>query len=143
MEKRFEYLALLAVVFILVAGCYLVLRPFLTATLLAAVLCVSTWPVYVWMLRKMHGRENLAAFSMTLSLALLLSFWLRTLVIFIPARVQASISIFFARCGFKPDPVRWRPQPRDHNAGAEAQNCKHYKYFSNVNPFVNSTCVLF
>ena len=70
MEKRFEYFLQLTIVFILVAGCFLVLRPFLTATLLAAVLCVSTWPVYVWMLRKMRGRQNLAAFSMTLSLAL-------------------------------------------------------------------------
>ena len=70
MGKRFEHFLQLTIVFILVAGCFLVLRPFLTAMLLAAVLCVSTWPVYVWMLRKMRGRQNLAAFSMTLSLAL-------------------------------------------------------------------------
>lgn len=70
MEKRFEYFAQLAVVFILVAGCFLVLRPFLAATLLAAVICVSTWPVYLWLLRRMKGRQNIAALSMTLSLAL-------------------------------------------------------------------------
>src|SRR3989338_8373991 len=69
MEKRTEYLAQLAAVFILVAGCFLVLRPFMAATLLAAVVCVSTWPLYLWLLRKMKGRQNIAAFTMTLSLA--------------------------------------------------------------------------
>jgi len=49
MQKRLESFAQLAVVFFLVAGCYLVLRPFLTATLLAAVVCVTTWPVYLWL----------------------------------------------------------------------------------------------
>lgn len=70
MEKRFEYFAQLAVVFILVAGCFLVLRPFLGGTLLAAVGCISTWPLYIWLLRRMKGRQNIAALTMTLSLAL-------------------------------------------------------------------------
>ncbi|MDO8811749.1 MAG: AI-2E family transporter [Gallionella sp.] len=69
MEKRFEFFALLAAVFVLVAGCFLVLKPFLTATLLAAVVCVSTWPLYVWLLRRMKGRQNIAALTMTLLLA--------------------------------------------------------------------------
>jgi len=69
-EKRFEYFAQLAVVFILVAGCFLVLRPFLTATLLAAVVCVTTWPLYLWLLHRVKGRQNIAALTMTLSLAL-------------------------------------------------------------------------
>lgn len=68
MEKRFEYFAQLAALCILVAGCFLVLRPFLAAMLLAAVVCISTWPLYLWLLRSMKGRQNTAAFSMTLSL---------------------------------------------------------------------------
>ena len=68
MEKRFEYVAPIAAIFILVAGCFLVLKPFLTATLLAAVVCGSTWPLYAWLLRKMKGRNTLAALTMTLSL---------------------------------------------------------------------------
>lgn len=72
MEKRFEYFAQLAAVFILVAGCFLVLRPFLAATLLAAVVCVSTWPLYLWLLRRLKDRHNIAAFTMTLSLALVI-----------------------------------------------------------------------
>ena len=70
MEKRFEYFAQLAVMSILVVGCFLVLRPFLAAMLLAAVLCISTWLPYLWLLRRMKGRQNIAAFTMTLSLAL-------------------------------------------------------------------------
>lgn len=70
MEKRSEYFARLAAVFILVAGCFLVLRPFLAAILLAIVLCVSTWPLYLWLLHRMKGHQNIAAFTMTLSLAL-------------------------------------------------------------------------
>jgi predicted PurR-regulated permease PerM len=69
-EKRFEIYAQLAAVIILVAGCFLVLRPFMTAMLLAAVVCVSTWPVYLWLLHKLKNRQNLAALTMTLSLTL-------------------------------------------------------------------------
>lgn len=72
MEKRFEYYAQLAAVMILVAGCFLVLRPFLTAILFAAVVCVSTWPLYHWLLKRMKGRQNLAALAMTLSLILVI-----------------------------------------------------------------------
>jgi predicted PurR-regulated permease PerM len=71
MEKRFEYYAQLAAVLLLVVGCFLVLRPFLTAILFAAVVCVSTWPLYRWLLRRMKGRQNLAALAMTLSLILI------------------------------------------------------------------------
>lgn len=71
MEQRFEFSAKLAAVFILVAGCFLVLRPFLTATLFAAVVCVSTWPLYLRLLHRMKGRENLTSLIMTSSLSLL------------------------------------------------------------------------
>ena len=70
MDKRFEYFAQLAVLVLLVGGCFLVLKPFLTATLLAAVVCVSSWPLYLWLLRKFKGRQSMAALTMTLSLAL-------------------------------------------------------------------------
>ena len=70
MEKRFEIYAQLAAMIILVAGCFLVLRPFMTAMLFAAVVCISTWPLYLWLLRKLKNRQNLAALAMTLSLTL-------------------------------------------------------------------------
>ena len=72
MEKRFEFFAHLAAVLIMVAGCFLVLMPFLTAALLAAVICISTWPLYLWLLRKMKGRQTLAALCMTLLLVLVM-----------------------------------------------------------------------
>ncbi len=71
MEKNFEASVRLAAVFILVAGCFVVLRPFLAAILLAVVVCVSTWPLYFRLLQKLHGRPNIAALTMTLSLSLL------------------------------------------------------------------------
>ncbi|MDO8466116.1 MAG: AI-2E family transporter [Gallionella sp.] len=70
MEKRFEYFAQLATVFVLVAGCFMVLRPFLAAMLLAIVVCASTWPLYLWLLHKMKGWQNIASLTMTLSLTL-------------------------------------------------------------------------
>jgi predicted PurR-regulated permease PerM len=70
MEKRIEQLAQIFAVLILVAGCYLVLKPFLVATLMAAVVCISSWPVYEWLLRKFKGRKNWAATTMTFALVL-------------------------------------------------------------------------
>jgi predicted PurR-regulated permease PerM len=71
MEKQYNLYAKLAAIFILIAGSFLVLRPFLTATLFAAVICVTTWPLYQRMLRKMKNRHNTAALVMTSTLSLL------------------------------------------------------------------------
>jgi predicted PurR-regulated permease PerM len=62
----------LALLFLLLAGCALVLRPFLAAILWAAILAVSTWPVYVRVERFMGGYRTPAALVMTLLLASLL-----------------------------------------------------------------------
>lgn len=70
MEKRQEFYVHLAAIAVLVAGCLLVLRPFVTAMLFSAVVCVSTWPMYLWLLRVLHGRHTPAALVMTLSLIL-------------------------------------------------------------------------
>lgn len=71
MEKRFEHYAKPVAVAFLVVGCFLVLKPFLAAILFAGVVCIITWPVYLWLLGKLNGRKNLAALIMTLSLTLL------------------------------------------------------------------------
>lgn len=71
-EKRYEHYAQLVAVAILVAGCFLVLRPFLTAMLFAAVVCISTWPVYLGLLGRLRGRRTLAALIMTLSQVLVI-----------------------------------------------------------------------
>lgn len=72
MEKRFNHFAQLVAVLILAAGCLMVLRPFIAATLLAAVMCVSTWPLHLWLLHKLKDRQNIAALAMTLSLVLVI-----------------------------------------------------------------------
>lgn len=69
-EERFNYFARLTTVLILATGCFLVLRSFLAATLLAIVVCISTWPVYLWILYRVKGWRNVASLIMTLSLAL-------------------------------------------------------------------------
>lgn len=59
-------LARITVIAILITGCFFVLRPFLAATLFAAIVCVSTWPFYR-RVRAMTGqRDTLAALVMTL-----------------------------------------------------------------------------
>ena len=57
---------------ILLAGCGLVLRPFLSALLWAVVLGVSSWPVYRRLLALLGNRRTLAAFLMTLAMVLII-----------------------------------------------------------------------
>lgn len=52
---QFVLIALLAV------GCWLVVRPFFSAMLFAAVIAVSTWPSYKWVRARLHGRPTLAS----------------------------------------------------------------------------------
>ncbi len=70
--NRVEHMLGIAAVVLLVGGCFLVLRPFLSAVLWAAVLCFSTWPFYQWLERMLKGRRTLAATLMTLIVALVL-----------------------------------------------------------------------
>jgi predicted PurR-regulated permease PerM len=70
--NRFETVAALVAVVLLAAGCLMVLRPFVSAILWAAVLTYTTWPVLLRMERWMRGRRSLAAFTMTLLIALVM-----------------------------------------------------------------------
>ncbi len=47
------------VVLLLLVGCLLVLRPFVSALLWAAVLCVSSWPIYRRLLEWFGNRRTL------------------------------------------------------------------------------------
>jgi predicted PurR-regulated permease PerM len=60
----------LALLLILTAGCVLVLYPFANAILLAVPLCVSTWPLFTRLQRRLG--EGAAAIVMTLAVAALL-----------------------------------------------------------------------
>jgi predicted PurR-regulated permease PerM len=61
LAKRVEMIAGLALVALVVAGCLLVLTPFATALLWAAVICFATWPVHQRVERMCGHRRTLAA----------------------------------------------------------------------------------
>jgi predicted PurR-regulated permease PerM len=58
------------VLLVLLAGCLLVLRPFMSALLWAIVLCISSWPVYRRLLAWLGNRNTLAALVMSLAMIL-------------------------------------------------------------------------
>jgi len=58
-----------AAVAILAVACLLILRPFISAALWAAILCFSTWPLFTRLTAKLGGRRTLAALLATLLLS--------------------------------------------------------------------------
>lgn len=71
--SRFEQFARIAAIALLLLGCFFVLQPFLGAILFAAVLCFSTWPVFVRLRDKVGGRSWLAALILVLVLIVALA----------------------------------------------------------------------
>ncbi len=70
--RRVEMMATVALAGLLVVGAVMVLRPFIISLILAAVLAYASWPVYEWLLARLHGRTGRAATLMTLLLLLTL-----------------------------------------------------------------------
>jgi len=64
--SRLDETITLVVLAVLVAGVFLVLRPFISAIFWAAVLAATTWPVFAWLRRRLAGRSGLAAAAATL-----------------------------------------------------------------------------
>jgi predicted PurR-regulated permease PerM len=64
-ENRFEQIAGMTILLVLVIGCFVVLRPFVSALLLALILAYSTWPIYDWFEQVFKGRKGWAATLMT------------------------------------------------------------------------------
>jgi len=56
----------LAVLAVLVVGVFLVLQPFISAIVWAAILAATVWPVFSWLRRRLYGRSGLAATVVTL-----------------------------------------------------------------------------
>jgi len=71
----------LFVLLLLIVGCTAVLLPFLSALILAAVLCFSTWPLFGALTRMASGRKTLVALAMVAMLAA---------VIIVPFSILAS-----------------------------------------------------
>ncbi|MBV8652630.1 MAG: AI-2E family transporter [Alphaproteobacteria bacterium] len=70
-EGRFERNLGTALLLILAVGCFVVLRPFISAVIWAVILSLSTWPIYVRLEHLLGNRRTLAALVMTLSAAIL------------------------------------------------------------------------
>ncbi len=68
LERNLGWIALL----ILLGGCLLVLRPFVSALLWAVVLCFSSWPIYGRLLKLFGQRRTLAALCMSLGMILVI-----------------------------------------------------------------------
>lgn len=70
--RRVEAIAGLAALAIVALGCFIVLRPFLTALVWALILVFVTWPLFMRIEDLVGGRTNLAAALMTAILAVAL-----------------------------------------------------------------------
>ncbi|MBI1396065.1 MAG: AI-2E family transporter [Betaproteobacteria bacterium] len=70
--ERIERTVLIAALALLVVACFLVLRPFLSATLWAAILALTTWPLFCRLRQALGGRASIAAFVMTIGVILVL-----------------------------------------------------------------------
>jgi len=67
-DRYIEHLVSVIILLFLIAGCFFVLRPFISALIWALILSFSTWPVYQWWLQIFKGRRTPAATVMTLLL---------------------------------------------------------------------------
>jgi predicted PurR-regulated permease PerM len=65
----YRHAAILVSVCLILIGCLIVLEPSLPALLLAIIFCVSTWPAFRWLQRRLDNRVSIAAFVMTVLLA--------------------------------------------------------------------------
>jgi predicted PurR-regulated permease PerM len=70
--RHLEQLAGLLVLLLIAVGCFVVLRPFLTALLWATILSISTWPAFRWLEHVLGGRTTFAAALMTVLLGITL-----------------------------------------------------------------------
>jgi predicted PurR-regulated permease PerM len=64
--------AQLAITAVLILGCAFVLSPFFAAILFAGTVCVTTWPMYQALHRRLGRRDGLAALTMSLLLTAVL-----------------------------------------------------------------------
>ncbi|HRQ87859.1 MAG TPA: AI-2E family transporter [Bacteroidia bacterium] len=105
---RTDQIAVLAVLALVVLGCFFVLRPFLSALLWAIILSFSSWPAYCRLLRWTKGRRNVAAFLMTLGITTLLLVPSLVIVLTLAGDVKefAAATVSWFRQG-PPTPPEW------------------------------------
>jgi predicted PurR-regulated permease PerM len=69
----FEHWTGVAAIVLLVVGCLLILRPFVSAGLWAGLLCFSTWPLFERVEHALRGRRSVAALLAVLALSMLIA----------------------------------------------------------------------
>lgn len=84
-------LFLFALLFGVIAACYLIFKPFLITILISAVLASIFYPIYEWLTKKIGGRPNLAALIMCLLILLVIIIPMTNLIIF---GAQKSIAAY-------------------------------------------------
>lgn len=67
-----DQIVVIAALALVAIGCFVVLKPFLSALLWAVILTFSSWPAFRVLLNWVKGRRTIAAFLMTLVIALVL-----------------------------------------------------------------------
>ncbi|UCD67700.1 MAG: AI-2E family transporter [Betaproteobacteria bacterium] len=98
----------LGLILLVFFGCFIILRPFLTAVLWAAILTFSTWPAHLRLKEALNGRRTASASIMTVAIAILV---VAPFVIVAAALADNSVTLATAARGFidqgLPDPPSW------------------------------------
>jgi predicted PurR-regulated permease PerM len=69
--SRIDQALTLAGLALLIVGCFLVLKPFMTALIWAAILCTTAWPLHQRLLVRLHGHHSVSALVMVLLIAVI------------------------------------------------------------------------
>ncbi|HBC70204.1 MAG TPA: AI-2E family transporter [Sutterella sp.] len=78
---------------LIMIGCFLVIRPFLTAIVLSAILCVVTWPLYLHAIDSCHGNKTIAAGLLVTVLIITVLIPLTLLAVFIGREVPEVVEL--------------------------------------------------
>jgi len=106
--RQFERYARLALVGLLAVGCWLVLKPFLSAILFAIVIAISTRPAFRWTLVRLKGRKTLASLVCCIAVVLALVGPAAMLAISAADAGTTLIDTWRARLSTEPmDPPGW------------------------------------
>lgn len=70
--RQLERYASIGAVALIFVGCFVVIRPFLSALMWAAILVYASWPCYRWVCARVRGRRTLAALLMTVGMAVVM-----------------------------------------------------------------------
>ncbi len=91
-ERSIELWIGVAAVTLLVAGCLLILSPFISAALWAAILCFTTWPMFLRLDAALGARRSLAALIATLAIAAIIAVPVVILGATLASNISALIS---------------------------------------------------